>query len=391
MNAVAIFLIFLKLGATSFGGPIAHLGYFRAEFVARRAWLDERAFADLVALCQFLPGPASTQVGIALGLLKGGLPGAFLAWLGFTLPSALAMIAFGMTLKGLDAGGNIMWLHGLKVVAVAVVARALWGMGRSLCPDRARASMAVAAAIVALLIPGAFAQIAIIAAGGIIGRLWLAPQSSLPHVPTPFKPTKRFGFGALALFFVVLLLSPLAARESGLYVVQLFDSFFRAGALVFGGGHVVLPLLQAALVPRGWLSNDAFLAGYGAAQAVPGPLFTVAAYFGAVSSQTPHGWVGALVALVAIFLPGFLLVLGVLPLWEEARRHPAFQSVALGVNASVVGLLLAAFYQPVWINGILSAGDFTLAATAYLLLAFWNAPPWLVVILCAGAAGLGWG
>jgi chromate transporter len=391
LNALAIFLIFLKLGATSFGGPIAHLGYFRAEFVARRAWLDERAFADLVALCQFLPGPASSQVGIALGLLKGGLPGAFLAWLGFTLPSALAMIAFAMTLKGLDAGENLIWLHGLKVVAVAVVAQALWGMGRSLCPDRARASMAVAAAIVASLIPGAFAQIVVITAGGMIGRLWLVPESSLPHSPTPFKLTKRFGMGALALFFILLLLSPLAARESGLYVVQLFDSFFRSGALVFGGGHVVLPLLQAQLVPRGWLSNDAFLAGYGAAQAVPGPLFTIAAYFGAVSSQTPNGWVGAFVALVAIFLPGFLLVIGVLPLWEEARRHPAFQSIALGVNASVVGLLLAAFYQPVWVNGILSAGDFMLAVTGYLLLVFWSAPPWLVVILCAGAAGLGRG
>jgi chromate transporter len=251
--------------------------------------------------------------------------------------------------------------------------------------------MAVGAAIVASLIPGALAQIAIITAGGMIGRLWLAPQSSLPHSPTPFKLTKRFGMSALALFFILLLLSPLAARESGLYVVQLFDSFFRSGALVFGGGHVVLPLLQAQLVPRGWLSNDAFLAGYGAAQAVPGPLFTIAAYFGAVSSQTPNGWIGALVALVAIFLPGFLLVIGVLPLWEEARRHPAFQSIALGVNASVVGLLLAAFYQPVWVNGILSAADFMLAVTGYLLLVFWSAPPWLVVILCAGAAGLGWG
>ncbi|WP_442464725.1 chromate efflux transporter [Rhodoblastus sp.] len=383
-------MIFLKLGATSFGGPIAHLGYFRAEFVARRTWLDERAFADLAALCQFLPGPASSQVGIALGLLKGGLPGALLAWLGFTLPSALAMTAFGMAVKGLDAGANHMWLHGLKVVAVAVVAQALWGMGRSLCPDRARASMAVAAAIVASLIPGALAQIAVILAGGIIGRLWLVPQGSLPHSPMPFKLTKRFGIGALTLFFILLLLSPLAARESGLYVLQLFDAFFHAGALVFGGGHVVLPLLQAQLVPRGWLSNDAFLAGYGAAQAVPGPLFTISAYFGAASSQSPNGWVGALVALVAIFLPGFLLVIGVLPLWEEARRHPAFQSVALGVNASVVGLLLAAFYQPVWVNGILSAADFMLAVTGYLLLVFWSAPPWLVVILCAGAAGLGW-
>jgi len=389
LNAFAIFRIFLKLGATSFGGPIAHLGFFRAEFVTRRAWLDERAFADLVAMCQFLPGPASSQAAIALGLLKGGLPGAFLAWLGFALPSALALLAFGMALKGLDAGANHA-LHGLKVVAVAVVAQALWGMGRSLCPDRARASVAVGAAVAATAFPGALAQIAVIVAGGMIGRRWFAPSGDLPHSPMPVRLTKRFGMAALALYLALLLLSPLAARASGLYVVQLFDSFYRAGALVFGGGHVVLPLLQAQLVPRGWLSNDAFLAGYGAAQAAPGPLFTVAAYFGAASSQSPNGWLGGLIALVAIFLPGFLLVLGVLPLWEEARRHPAFQSVALGVNASVVGLLLAAFYQPVWSNGILSAGDFTLAATGFLLLVFWSAPPWLVVIFCAAAAGLGW-
>ncbi len=388
MNALAIFLIFLKLGTTSFGGPVAHLGYFRAEFVARRAWLDEHAYADLVALCQFLPGPASSQVGVALGLLRGGFPGAFMAWLGFTLPSALAMIAFGIFLEGTAAQGA--WLHGLKVVAVAVVAQALWGMAKNLCSDRARATIAVLAAVAAASVPGALTQIAVIIAGGIMGRRWLATPDDLPRSQLPVGLTQRTGMTALALYLALLLLLPLAARVSGVYVVQLFDAFFRAGALVFGGGHVVLPLLQAQIVPRGWLSNDAFLAGYGAAQAVPGPLFSIAAYFGAVSSQSPNGWLGGLVALVAIFLPGLLLVVAALPLWEATRRHPDFRSAIPGVNASVVGLLLAAFYQPVWIGGILSAGDFTLAATAYLLLVFWKAPPWLVVILCAFSASLGW-
>ena len=388
LNALAIFLIFLKLGTTSFGGPVAHLGYFRAEFVTRRGWLNERAYADLVALCQFLPGPASSQVGVALGLLRGGLPGAFMAWLGFTLPSAVAMIAFGMFLKGAAAQGA--WLHGLKVVAVAVVAQALWGMGKALCPDRARATIAVLAAVAAAAVPGALTQIAVIVAGGIMGRRWLAETDDLPHSQLPVGLTKRASLAALALYFALLLVLPLAARVSGVYLVQSFDAFCRAGALVFGGGHVVLPLLQTQIVPRGWLSNDAFLAGYGAAQAVPGPLFSIAAYFGAVSSQSPNGWLGGLVALVAIFLPGFLLLIGALPLWEETRRRPAFRSAIPGVNASVVGLLLAAFYQPVWIGAILSAGDFTLAATAYLLLVFWRAPPWLVVVLCALSASFGW-
>jgi chromate transporter len=389
-GALGIFLVFLKLGVTSFGGPIAHLGYFRDEFVQRRKWLTDHAYGDLVALCQFLPGPASSQVGIALGLFRRGLPGALAAWLGFTLPSAVALVVFGLVLSGLGGEAHVGWLHGLKVVAVAVVAQALWGMGRSLCPDRARASLAVAAAVVAGSAPGVLSQIGVIVGGGLLGWLWLPAADSLPHSPLPVRLRKRTGVLALATCLALLLLLPASAAHSDRYIVHLFDSFYRAGALVFGGGHVVLPLLQAEVVPPGWVSGDAFLAGYGAAQAVPGPLFTFAAYLGAVSSKAPNGWLGAAVALVAIFLPAFLLVIGALPLWEGARRHPAMQRAMRGVNAAVVGLLLAAFYHPVWTSAIHSPGDFALAATAFLLLAFWRTPPWLVVMLSAAAAGLGW-
>jgi chromate transporter len=378
------------LGCTSFGGPIAHLGYFRNEFVERRRWLTDAAYADLVALCQFLPGPASSQVGIALGLFRGGLPGAVAAWAGFTLPSAVALVAFGLLLAQWGEAGSGAWLHGLKVVAVAVVAQALWGMGRSLCPDRARASMAVAAALAVSWIPGVWGQVGVIVAGGLAG--WLALRSDAPplHSPFPVRLSRRAGLIALALFLGLLIVLPLLAAGSGLYAWQLADSFYRAGALVFGGGHVVLPLLQAEVVTPGWIDNETFLAGYGAAQAVPGPLFTFAAYLGAVSSGSPNGIAGAAVALAAIFLPAFLLVIGALPLWEDARRHPAMQRAMLGVNAAVVGLLLAAFYHPVWTSAIRSPQDFGLAAVALLLLMFWKVPPWAVVIFCAAAAGLGW-
>jgi chromate transporter len=389
-SAFALFLIFLRLGVTSFGGPIAHLGYFREEFVARRKWLSDHAYADLVALCQFLPGPASSQVGIAVGLFRGGLAGALASWLGFTLPSAVALVLFGLALTGLGGVGHAGWLHGLKVVAVAVVAQALWGMGKSLCPDRVRASVAVAAAVLAATLPGVVGQVGVILAGGVAGWLWLSPQTGLPHSPLPVRLRKRTGVLALAVCAALLLLLPMAAAQADSYALRLVDSFYRAGALVFGGGHVVLPLLQAEVVSPGWVSDDAFLAGYGAAQAVPGPLFTFAAYLGAVSSQSPNGWLGAALALVAIFLPAFLLVIGALPLWEGARRHPAMQCAMLGVNAAVVGLLLAAFYRPVWTSAILSAADFALASTGFLLLVFWKLPPWLVVALCAAAAGLGW-
>lgn len=388
-SVLGLFLIFLKLGVTSFGGPIAHLGYFRAEFVERRKWLTDSAYADLVALCQFLPGPASSQVGIAIGLFRGGLPGAVAAWLGFTLPSAVALVLFGQVLTGLGGDAPGGWLHGLKVVAVAVVAQALWGMGKSLCPDRARASVAVAAAVLAGSMPGVLGQIGVIVAGGVVGWRWLPVSASLPHSPLPVRLRKRTGVLMLGVCLALLLLLPALAAQ-GAYALRLFDGFYRAGALVFGGGHVVLPLLQAEVVPPGWISEDMFLAGYGATQAVPGPLFTFAAYLGAVSTQSPNGWIGAGIALAGIFLPAFLLVIGALPLWERARRHPAMQRAMLGVNAAVVGLLLAAFYQPVWTSAILSAADFALAATAFLMLVFWRVPPWLVVVACAVAAALGW-
>lgn len=388
ISLVGLFLVFLRLGLTCFGGPVAHLGYFRAEFVDRRRWLDHHAYADLVALCQFLPGPASSQVGIALGLSRRGLPGALAAWLGFTLPSAILLVLFGLFLAQIGPSGG-SWLHGLKVVAVAVVAQALWAMASNLCPDRERASIAVAAAIAATLIPGAFVQLSVIAISGLLGWRLLRPSAELPHSELPIRLSRRTGYIALGLFASLLLGLPLLAAHADHYALRLFASFYHAGALVFGGGHVVLPLLQSLVVPAGWVDNDRFLAGYGATQAMPGPMFAFSAYLGAVSTQSPHGWLGAGIALVAIFLPGALLVIGALPLWETLRRHPAMQRATLGINAAVVGLLLAAFYQPVWTSAILGAADFCLATCCFLLLVFWKWPPWLVVALAALAAGLG--
>lgn len=384
-----IFWVFLRLGLTSFGGPVAHLGYFRAELVERRRWVDEHTYADLVALCQFLPGPASSQVGIALGLFRGGLPGALASWAGFTLPSALVLAAFGLWLGPLDATGSA-WLHGLKVVAVAVVAQAIWAMGQSLCPDRRRASLAVAAVVGVTWFPGPLSQIVAIVTGALLGWIWLEPQKALPHSPFPqvFRP--RTGVMILSVFLLLLVVLPGIAAASHLVELQLFDAFFRAGSLVFGGGHVVLPVLQSEVVPRGWITVDQFLAGYGAAQAVPGPLFTFAAFLGAAAHTGIGGGWGAVLALTGIFLPAFLLVLGSLPIWESARRHPSMQRAMLGINAVVVGLLAAAFYQPVWTSAIHSAPDFALAAAAFLVLVFWKVPPWLVVIACAVASGLGW-
>lgn len=386
---LAIFRIFLRLGLTCFGGPIAHLGYFRAEFVERRRWLSDQAYGDLVGLCQFLPGPASSQVGIALGFFKGGLPGALASWAGFTLPSAIALVLFGLLLGALG-GVDANWLHGLKIVTVAIVAQAIWAMGKSLCPDRRRATLAVAATLAQAWFPGAMTQIGIIMAGGALGWRWLRPVAQLPHSPLPLRLSKTAGVATLLLFAALLGLLPALASQNGSQGLRLFDAFFRAGALVFGGGHVVLPILQAEVVPTGWVSTNEFLAGYGAAQAVPGPLFTFAAYLGAVSHLPPSGWQGAGIALAAIFLPAFLLVIGSLPLWESVRRHPAMQRAMLGVNAAVVGLLLAAFHDPVWTSAIHSGGDFALALVAFLLLAFWKLPPWLVVLLCSLATGLGW-
>jgi chromate transporter len=375
--------VFTRLGLTSFGGPVAHLGYFRAELVARRKWLDEAAYADIVALCQFLPGPASSQVGMALGILRAGLPGALAAWLGFTMPSALVLIAFAYGVNALGDVAGAPWLHGLKIVAVAVVAQAVWGMARSLCPDRDRASLAVAAALLVFAVPSAFGQVGAIALGGLIGwRLLPAGAASSGHAIAA-SIGKGTSIAALIAFFALLVALPLIAAATDDHTIRLIDSFYRTGSLVFGGGHVVLPLLQAEVVPPGWVTNDAFLAGYGAAQAVPGPLFTFAAYLGAAMGPAPHGWIGGTICLVAIFLPSFLLVVGALPFWDTLRRRAEVQSALRGVNAAVVGLLLAALYNPVWTSAIHAPADFAVGLVAFLLLMFWKVPPWLVVVFGA--------
>ncbi len=386
----AVFLVFLRLGLTSFGGPIAHLGYFREEFVARRRWLSERAYADLVALCQFLPGPASSQVGMALGLSRAGYGGALAAWAGFTLPSALALILFALGLARHGDALPLGALHGLKVVAVAVVAQAVWGMARNLCPDAPRATLMAAAAVAVLLAPTAWAQIGVIGACGIAGLLWLRPALGEAHDPLPIAIGRRAGTVWLGLFLALLVALPALAPMLPGQTLAMVDAFYRSGSLVFGGGHVVLPLLQAEVVPAGWIDNDTFLAGYGAAQAVPGPLFTFAAFLGASMAQAPSGWLGGAVALIAIFVPSFLLVAGALPFWEPLRRNARMQAALAGINAGVVGLLLAALYQPVWTSAILGPRDFGLALLALAALMVWKFPPWLVVLGC-GLAGWGLG
>jgi chromate transporter len=387
-SAWEVFVAFLRLGLTSFGGPIAHIGYFRADLVVRRQWLDEKSYADLVALCQFLPGPASSQVGIAVGLLRAGYAGALAAWLGFTLPSALALVVFAYSVGALGSALGGGWLHGLKVVAVAVVVQAVLGMMRTLAPDRGRATLAVVAAGLVLAVPSAWGQIAAIVLGGVVGITLLPGSAPVDHVSLPLRVSRRVGALGLIAFFALLIGLPLLAEVVPGQGVKLFEAFYRAGSLVFGGGHVVLPLLQASVVPPGWVTNDAFLAGYGAAQAVPGPLFTFAAYLGAVMVPQPNGWIGAALCLTAVFLPSFLLVIGALPFWDDLRRRPGAQSVLRGVNAAVVGLLLAALYTPVWTTGIAGPADFALAAAAFLLLMVWQTPPWLVVFLSAVGGGL---
>lgn len=380
-NPAEVFAAFLKLGLTSFGGPVAHLGYFRAEFVERRKWLSEGSYADLVALCQFLPGPASSQVGIAIGLMRGGYIGALAAWTAFTLPSALALVLFAYGIAAFDSGFSGGWLHGLKVAAVAVVALAILGMARVLTPDRMRASLAVAAMTVALVLPSAWGQIAGILLGGCVG--WFCIKGTLPTDQSvlPLPVSRATGISMLIVFGGLLVALPLGAAMTESMSLRLFDTFYRVGSLVFGGGHVVLPLLKAEVVPA-FVNSDTFLAGYGATQAVPGPLFTFAAYLGAVIG----GWTIAAICLAGIFLPSFLLVIGALPFWDALRRKPAAQSVLAGVNAAVVGLLLAAFYDPVWTAGITNSYDYALGLGAFVLLFVWKAPPWLVVILC-GLAG----
>ena len=388
MAWIEVFKIFLKLGLTSFGGPIAHLGYFRHEFVERKKWLSEHAYADLVALCQFLPGPASSQVGIAIGLSRAGYAGALAAWLGFTLPSAIALVLFAYGLSVFGGAGDFGWVHGLKVAAVAVVVQAVWTMGRKLTPDRERVAFAVIAAALVLVMPTAGGQIAAIIMGGLFGITLLKNKTVQPHVEFPCNVSRAVAVFCLVLFVALLIGLPILVTLTPGDGLKMFSSFYRAGALVFGGGHVVLPLLQTGTVTPGWVTNDTFLAGYGAAQAVPGPLFSFAAYLGAVMKPEPHGWAGAALCLAAIFLPSFLLIIGVLPFWEALRKYPGVQAAMQGVNAAVVGILLAALYQPVWTAGILSVKDFALALVAFLLFEVRKTPPWLVVALCAvGGAG----
>jgi chromate transporter len=385
-NALEVLFVSTKLGLTSFGGPIAHLGYFHNEYVERRKWLSPDVYAEVVALSQALPGPASSQVGIAIGLMRAGLIGAILAWIGFTLPSAAALVAFAFGMKEIGDVSDQAWLHGLKLAAVAIVSFAVWGMARSLAPDKERATIAIVAAILALTLETALAQVGIIVLAGVVGWRMFFAAGGGPDSHLPVTVGRNVAIGACVLFFGLLFALPLTAAAANSHALDLFDSFYRTGSLVFGGGHVVLPLIQREVVTPGWVTPDDFLAGYGAAQAVPGPLFTFSAYLGAIQAPQPNGVLGSTIALTAIFLPSFLLVVGGFPAWSLIRRNPSFVAALRGVNAAVVGLLLAALYNPVFTSAIGSAADFSIAIAAFGLLASWKAPPWLVVLFTAVAA-----
>lgn len=384
-SAGEVFRVFLKLGLTSFGGPIAHLGYFRTELSERRRWVTDTQYAQLVALCQFLPGPASSQVGFALGLHRAGMRGALAAFAAFTLPSAvlLALFAYGASLFSGTIGEGL--LSGLKIVAVAIIAQAVLGMAKTLTPDATRASIAVAAAMAALLLGGSLGQVLAIvlglAAGYFLCRTPQAAKTSSDEAPLRFTVSRRAGAFSLGALALLLVGAPMASAATGWGALSLFDAFYRSGALVFGGGHVVLPLLQGAVVDTGWVSNQDFLAGYGAAQAVPGPLFTFAAYLGTISTVGPGGVLGAAIALAAIFLPGFLLLVGVLPFWNEVSAHPRAQALMRGANAAVVGILAAALYDPVFTSAVTGPGQFALALVCFMLLVSWRLPPWSVVVI----------
>lgn len=385
-SANEVFWAFLKLGLTSFGGPIAHLGYFRDDFVVRRRWIDEAGYADLVALCQFLPGPASSQVGFALGLRRAGPLGALAAWVAFTGPSMLLMLAFAFSVSSISGQTGVAAIHGLKLVAVAIVAHAVWGMARTLTPDVPRAGIAIAALAVVILADGAWGQVGAILLGAASGfRLCRGRAESLTAA-AGFRVPPAAGAVCLSLFVGLFVVLPLIFAATGSQGVALFDSFYRAGALVFGGGHVVLPLLQAEVVGPQWIDDQTFLAGYGAAQALPGPLFAFAAYLGAVVGPTPNGVAGAAPALVAVFLPGFLILVGALPFWDRLRTHPRALAALRGVNAAVVGILAAALYDPVWTNAVLNTYDVAVAAAGFLLLALWRVAPWIVVAATVAAA-----
>jgi len=379
-SLLEILFVSTGLGLTSFGGPIAHLGYFHAEYVRKRKWMDEKNYADLVALCQFLPGPASSQVGIGIGVMRAGIIGGILAFIGFTLPSVIALVLFAMILQGFDTG-TAGWIHGLKIVAVAVVAHAVLGMAQKLTPDKRRKAIALFALVATLLWQTAFTQVGVILLAAFAGYLIYKEQVETDDSVMRFPVSRRFAAVCLSLFFGLLILLPMLRELTSSSWIAMFDSFYRSGSLVFGGGHVVLPLLEREFVPTGWLSEEAFLAGYGAAQAVPGPLFTFAAYLGAVIS----GWQGGMLATAAIFLPAFLLILGTLPFWDTLRRNPKVKGALMGVNAAVVGILISAFYHPIWTSSILAPVDFAFAAVLFSLLVYWKLPPWIIV--AAGAAG----
>lgn len=379
-SLLEILIVSTRLGFTSFGGPTAHLGYFHNEYIQRRKWMDEKSYADLVALCQFLPGPASSQVGIGIGVMRAGVIGGIVSFLGFTLPSVIALIIFALLLQGLGIG-EMGWVHGLKIVAVAVVAHAIIGMAKTLTPDLNRKAIALFALVVTLLWQTTFSQVAVIIISGIIGFILYKQQTGNGDSRTYFPISRGFAVICLSLFFGLLFLLPILREATSLNWIAMFDSFYRSGALVFGGGHVVLPLLEREFVPTGWISEEAFLAGYGATQAVPGPLFTFAAYLGAVMG----GWQSGILATIAIFLPAFLLILGSLPFWDSLRSNPKIKGALMGVNAAVVGILISAFYQPIWTSSILAPIDFAFAAILFSMLMFWKLPPWIIVV--TGAIG----
>ena len=385
-NLLTIFAVALRLGLTSFGGPIAHIGFFRTEYVENRKWLSERRFSDLVALCHFLPGPTSSQVGIAVGITRGGLLGGLSAWIAFTLPSAAVLIAFGFGVAEFDTLLEDDWLRGLKIAAVAVVAQALWGMGTSLAPDKARVTVAIAAAIAILLSPFIFSIVAVIVAAGAFG--WWRFQSYVDETDADtgtYSIWKPLAIGCAILFALILVGLPLLRQIVDYDFLDIFDSFFRSGSLVFGGGHVVLPTLESEVVENGWVNAEQFIAGYGASQAIPGPLFTFSAYLGTVMDIGPGGIGGALIALIAIFLPSFLLVIAILPFWHRLSEAKRFRAALVGINAAVVGILAAALFDPVWTSSVNEPTDFALAAAAFALLMFWKLPSWSVVILSAAA------
>lgn len=375
-----ILLVSTRLGLTSFGGPIAHLGYFHEEYVRKRKWMDEKSYADLVALCQFLPGPASSQVGIGIGVMRGGVLGGIISFIGFTFPSVIALILFALILQGLNVA-DLSWIHGLKIVAVAVVAHAILGMAEKLTPDLKRKTIALFALVGTLLWQTAFSQVGVILVAGLLGFLLYREQTESDDTKYEFPISMKFAVICLTLFFALLIILPILREATSISWIAIFDSFYRSGSLVFGGGHVVLPLLEREFVPTDWISEEAFLAGYGAAQAVPGPLFTFAAYIGAVM----NGWQGGLLATFAIFLPAFLLILGSLPFWNMLRQNPKIKGALMGVNAAVVGILISAFYNPIWTSTILKPIDFAFAAVLFSMLVYWKLSPWIIVV--TGAIG----